>query len=214
MRYCTRAEEYLNRKQCDIAHVVLIAPQLYCENQNDFENWVTYESITQQFEKSGTMRNLFKSRLLKIAIEKLRRGYQPVNSVPVQNFWKSYWTYKEEKFRDFTMKRPDIVPYGSDWPLLFDEKLENIVFYHKLQQGVADATLKGFSEKVEDRIREHLPVWATYHKHRSSFSIRIYTPTIDRTIDFAGQVEQAHKGLENLQRIRNWILQNRNLLQE
>ena len=212
-RYIKRAEEYLIKKECDNAFAILIAPKLYCENQSDFENYLTYETIAERLEFVGTKRNLFKSNLLQIATEKLRRGYQPVNSIPVQNFWHSYWQYKEEKYPSLVMKKPDIVPHNSDWPMLFDDNLKNIVFYHKLGQGNSDATFKGFSDEVEFKIKEHIPEWAKFEKHSKSFSIRVYSGKIDRTKDFNKQIDNVENGLKNLQRIRNWIIENKNLLQ-
>ena len=85
-RYLERTDEYLTKKECNKAFAILIAPKLYCENQNDIENYLTYETIAERFEFIGSKRNLFKSYLLKIATEKLRRGYQPINSDPVQSF--------------------------------------------------------------------------------------------------------------------------------
>lgn len=212
-RYIKRTDEYLTKKECDNAFAILIAPKLYCENQSDFENYLSYETIAAKLEFVGTRRNLFKSNLLQIATEKLRRGYQPVNSVPVQAFWHSYWRYKEEKFPSLVMKEPDIVPQNSDWPMLFDDRLENIVFYHKLGQGNTDATFKGFPEEVEFKIKEQIPQWAKFEKHSKSFSIRVFSGKIDRTKKFDIQVDNVENGLKNLERIRNWIIENKNLLQ-
>ncbi|HTO35393.1 MAG TPA: PD-(D/E)XK nuclease family protein, partial [Flavobacterium sp.] len=212
-RYINRADEYLTKKECDNAFAILIAPKLYCENQSDFENYLSYEKIAARLEFVGTRRNLFKSNLLQIATEKLRRGYQPVNSVPVQVFWHSYWRYKEENLPSLVMKEPDIVPHNSDWPMLFDDRLENIVFYHKLGQGNTDATFRGFPEEVEFKIKEQIPEWAEFKKHSKSFSIRVYSGKIDRTKDFNKQIDNVENGLKNLERIRNWIIENKNLLQ-
>lgn len=212
-RYTKRAEEYLTRKECDNAFAILMAPKLFCENQNDFENYLTYESVAQRLEFVGSKRNLFKSNLLQIATEKLRRGYQPVNSIPVQHFWHSYWQYKEEHFPSLIMKKPDIVPHNSDCPMLYDNSLKDIVFYHKLGQGNTDATFKGFPEEIEYKIKEYLPAWATFKKHSKSFSIRVFSGKIDRTKEFDKQIANVEKGLKNLERIRNWIIENKELLQ-
>lgn len=209
-RYLKRTDEYLTKKECNKAFAILIAPKLYCENQNDFENYLTYETIAERFEFIGSKRNLFKSYLLKIATEKLRRGYQPINSVPVQSFWLSYWNFKEKKYPSLNMKKPDIVPYNSDWPMLYDNRLKNIVFYHKLGQGNTDATFKGFSEEFEFKIKEVLPEWGKFEKHGKSFSIRMYSGKIDRTKDFNEQIDKVENGLKNLECIRNWIVENIN----
>lgn len=204
-RYLKRAEKYIENGKCDLAFVILIAPKLYCENQSEFENFITYEQIASRLEFTGTKRNLFKSELLKIASEKLRRGYKPVNSLPVQNFWHSYWKFKEENYPSFRMKKPDIVPANSDWPMLYDDKLKGIVFYHKLAQGNIDATFKGFPIEMEIRIKESLPENAVFKKHSKSFSIRYFSGKCDRTKDFETQKKNVNKGLENMEKLRMWL---------
>ncbi|MGV0956757.1 PD-(D/E)XK nuclease family protein [Empedobacter falsenii] len=211
-RYIKRAEEYITNKECDQSFTILIAPKLYCENQNQFENYLTYESIAQRFELIGSKRSIFKRDLIQIATEKLRRGYQPINSTTVQNFWLKYWQFKEEKYPNFIMKKPDIVPHNSDWPMLYDNNLKGITFYHKLAQGNSDATFKGFSEEIEYKLKEKLPDWAIFQKHSKSFSIRLLSGKIDRTMDFQTQIENVDKGLSNLELIRNWIIENKNCL--
>ena len=213
-RYLKRAEEYLTLKECDKAFTVLIAPKLYCENQSDFENYLSYEIIAERFDFVGSKRNLFKSNLLKIAIEKLRRGYQPVNSIPVQSFWQSYWQFKEKNYPSLIMKKPDIVPHNSDWPMLYDDRLKNIVFYHKLAQGNTDANFIDFPEDVEYKIKELLPEWAKFEKHSKSFSIRVFSGRIDRTKDFNDQLENVTNGLKNLMKLRNWIIENKIWLEQ
>ena len=71
-RYEERKKLYLRDKLCDIAYSILIAPKLYCDNQNDFEYFITYEEIIKRLEFTASKRNLFKSQLLKIGAEKLR----------------------------------------------------------------------------------------------------------------------------------------------
>jgi hypothetical protein len=211
-RYLKRAGEYITKKECDDAFTILIAPKLYCDNQSDFESYLTYETIAQRLDFIGSKRNVFKSQLLQIATEKLRRGYQPINSIPVQQFWNSYWQYKEDKYPNLKMKKPDIVPHNSDWPMLYDERLKNIVFYHKFGQGNTDATFRGFPEEVEFKIKEMLPEWAEFEKHSKSFSIRVFSGKIDRTKDFKEQIDNVDRGLQNIERIRNWIIENKNWL--
>lgn len=208
-RYLQRAEKYVTDKSCDAAFTVLVAPKLFCENQSEFERFVSYEQISKRLEFTGTKRNLFKSNLLKIASEKLRRGYQPINSEPVQKFWHSYWKFKEDKYPNLQMKKPDIVPQNSDWPMLYDDNLKGIVFYHKLGQGNTDATFKNFSNETEFKIREILPRKYELVKHSKSFSIRIFSGKTDRTKDFNTQQEAVNKGLENLDKLRLWLKENK-----
>ena len=209
-RYIKRAEKYIEDGKCDSAFVILIAPKLYCENQSEFERFITYEQIANRLEFTGTKRNLFKSKLLKIASEKLRRGYKPVNSLPVQKFWHSYWDFKEKNYPNLRMKKPDIVPANSDWPMLYDDNLKGIIFRHKLAQGNIDATFKGLSIETEIRIKENLPEKAEFIKHNKSFSIRYFSGKCDRTKDFETQKENVTKGLENMEKLRIWLNENRN----
>jgi len=209
-RYLMRAEKYITDKNCDLAFIVLVAPKLYCENQNEFESYLTYEQIAKRLEFTGTKRNLFKSELLKIASEKLRRGYKPINSPPVQNFWHSYWEFKTENYPNLRMKKPDIVPANSDWPMLFDDELKGIVFYHKLAQGNIDATFKNFPIETEIKIKELLPTDSKFIKHSKSFSIRYFSGKCDRSKDFESQKSTANKGLENMEKLRKWLIENKN----
>lgn len=211
-RYLSRAEAYLANEKCDEAFTILVAPQLYCENQIDFDVFITYESISEKFESLGTPRNLFKSKLLQIAIEKLRRGYQPVNSIPVQSFWHSYWKYKHENYPKLRMKKPDIVPHNSDWPMLFDDRFKDVIFYHKLAHGNTDLTFKGFSLESELKIKENTPDFAMFIKHGKSFSIRIFSGKIDRTKDFKEQVNLVEIGLQNLEKLRFWWSDNQKMI--
>ena len=208
-RYLQRAENYVTDNSCDSAFTILVAPKLYCDNQSEFESYVSYEQISKRLEFTGTKRNLFKSNLLKIASEKLRRGYQPVNSEPVQKFWHSYWEFKDGKYPNLRMKKPDIVPQNSDWPMLYDDNLKGIVFYHKLGQGNTDATFKSFSNETEFKIREMLPKKYELVKHSKNFSIRIFSGKTDRTMDFNTQKEIVNKGLENLEELRLWLNENK-----
>ena len=208
-RYLKRAKNYIKNGKCDLAFVILIAPKLYCENQNEFENYISYEQIANQLEYLGSKRNLFKSKLLKIASEKLRRGYTPINSLPVQKFWHSYWSFKEKYFPNLRMKKPGIVPAESDWPMLYDDELKGIVFYHKLTQGNIDATFKGFSFETEKRIKENLPKDGTFIKHKRNFSIRYYTEKCDRTKNFKTQKENVMKGLKKMDQLRICLRENK-----
>ena len=85
------------------------------------------------------------------------------------------------------MKKPNIVPQNSDWPMLYDDNLKGIVFYHKLGQGNTDGTFKIFSDKTKFKIIEILPKKYELVKHSKSFSIRIFSGKIDRTMEFTAQ---------------------------
>ena len=203
-RYEIRGKKYIQKQACDIAYSILVAPHLYCENQNEFEHFISYETIAKRLNFTGSKRNLFKSKLLQIASDKLRRGYQPVNSTPVQKFWHSYWEFIQKKYPLFIMKKPGIVPKNSDWPMLFDNNLKGITFYHKLAHGNTDATFRGFGNNLKAKIRSIMPKGAVMIEHNKSFSVRIISPKIDRMQNFNKQIEKIKEGLYNLELLRKW----------
>jgi len=208
-RYLKRAVAYVESKKYDNSFVVLIAPELYCNNQNDFEYFITYEKIAERFGSIGSKRNLFKKELLQIATEKLRRGYQPVNSDIVQRFWLNYWKLKEEKFPTLKMKKPVIVPHNSDWPMMTDNHLPKVQFYHKFTQGNIDATFKGIPDREAEEIKSILPENIKLVKHAKSYSLRINTPKIYRTSEFNIQKNNLIKGLSQIDYLRNWIVESK-----
>ena len=208
-RYLQRAAEYVNLKNCDEAYWLLVAPKDYCESQNDFESYLSYESIAVRLEQEASSRSIFKSQLLRVASEKLLRGYQPVNSQPVQSFWQAYWTFQQQNYPQLIMKKPGIVPQNSDWPTLKDPQLEQVIFYHKLNSGNSDASFSGFSADVAQKLQSTLPNWAQFVQHGKSFSLRINGPKINRSLDFSGQKDSVKQGLENIIKLRDWLLENR-----
>ncbi len=210
-RYEQRAMQYKENGQCHQAYCLLIAPESYCNNQRDFDTFLTYENIIDFFNKDQTKRSVFKADLLKIAIDKLRRGYQPINDSTLQKFWIAYWEYIHKNHPTLEMKRPDIVPFNSDWPMLFCKDLSNVVFYHKMANGHTDA---GFQFEISDleKLSTSLPNDMRIEKHKKTFSIRMTAPAIDRTQTFASQVDKVAIGLRNIENIRHWISNNRSII--
>lgn len=153
-RYKKRGENYIKKNECDNSYIVLIAPKSFCDNQSNFSHYVSYESIKLYFNHKNDIRSNYKAEILSIAIEKERRGYKAINSIPVQAFWKSYYEYKISNHKSFRMKKPDIVPFKSDWIQLFSERLQEITFNHKLEKGFIDATIKTIP-----KINSEVPDW-------------------------------------------------------
>ena len=207
-RYQERAEQYIKKEHCNEAFCVLLAPEFYCENQSEFEQYITYESINQWFKKIGSKRLLFKGKLLQIAAEKLRRGYTPVNSEPVQKFWINYWAFKEKYLPEFRMNKPGIVPHNSDWPEMRDPRLDGIIFYHKLSKGFVDATFCNYPISAEHQVQELVPARAKFVKHNKRFSVRLSTDKVDRTKEFSTQLEGVRQGLKKVKTLQQWILNN------
>ena len=202
-RYKERGENYIKKKECDDCYIVLIAPKSYCENQSNFSNYINYESIKKYFTDKNEIRADYKSEILSIAIEKERRGYKAVNSIPVQSFWKSYYEYKISNLKSFRMNKPDIVPFNSDWIQLFSERLNLITFNHKLEKGFIDATIK-----IIPKLNSEVPEWIKIIKHKKSVSFRVKCYELDRTKSFNLQMKNVKNGFEELTKLESWLFKN------
>ena len=202
-RYKKRGENYIKKKECDDCYIVLIAPKSYCENQSNFSHYINYESIRKYFTDKNEIRADYKSEILSIAIEKERRGYKAVNSIPVQAFWKSYYEYKISNHQIFRMKKPDIVPFKSDWIQLFSDRLKEITFNHKLEKGFIDATIKSIP-----KLNSEVPDWIKITEHKKSVSFRVKCYELDRTKDFNLQMKKVTSGFEELIKLENWLFKN------
>ena len=64
IRYEKRSNEYIKKGYCDDAYCVLIAPNFYCENQIYFEKFISYELISELFDKQNSKRGDRKSTRL------------------------------------------------------------------------------------------------------------------------------------------------------
>lgn len=212
LRYQGRAEKFVEAKDCDEAYCVLVAPKFYCSNQKYFNLSITYEQIKQKLISYGDSRSMFKSALFEIAIEKLRRGYRPINSEQVQKFWFQYWLYITATLPHLKMKEPGIVPAGSDWPMIYVDEIPQVYFYHKLRQGNIDLTFRSCSDDLEKKIRVNLPKDFVLIKHNKTFSVRKTTKAIDRNKPFENQLSDVNIALKNLEELRSWISINKNWL--
>ena len=211
-RYKSRGEQYVLENKCVECFCVLFAPRQYAEDQDDFEKYITYEDLRSYFEFDANRRSIFKAGLLNIAIEKLKRGYRPVNSEPAQKFFLAYWKYRGEYFPEFEMNKPNIIPANSDWIQMRKDDLKGIVFYHKLENGFIDATFINCHEEIEFRIKEILPVNYTIVKHKSGrFSLRQKVASIDKMKDFEGQTDIINVGLTKARDVSDWIKANAKL---
>lgn len=205
-RYIQRSARYVDEGKCDIAVEVLVAPEGYCTNQNDFSKCITYEDISAWFSAAGDARSSFKSELLQIAVEKLRRGYSPTNSEVVQQFWHSYWCLQNELLPEFRMKEPKVVPVNSDWPVLAVDALPNIKFYHKWKQGNVDATFTGLTEAQVNDLEEQCSEPFVVARHHSSCSVRLKSLQIDRLGSFEPQKEAITMGLYHMRALKEYLI--------
>lgn len=207
-RYKERAEKYIKNKKCDKAYIVLVAPNEYCINQNQFQNYITYESINNFFEKSKSLRSKFKAHLFNIGIEKLRRGYTAVNDKRVFNFWHKYNNILKLKTSKLFIN-PDalkVVPSNADWIYFRNKKISElkIKIIHKLKLGYIDIQINNLDvlESIQD-FKNYILV-----NTGKSKSIRCHTHRLDRFEDFKKQIKQVEKSIDELLNIYNFFIKN------
>ena len=182
---------------------MLIAPRSYCETQSSFSSFISYESIKKFFTDQNEARSNYKGEILSIAIEKERRGYKAINSIPVQAFWKSYYEFKNSNYKGFRMNKPDVVPYNSDWVQLLSERIKGYTFYHKLEKGFIDATIKENPD-----LKSKLPNWIEIVEHKKSISFRVKCCELNRTKSFSAQIKKVSDCFDKLIKLESWLHEN------
>lgn len=213
LRYQNRGEKYVNTNECNSFYTLLIAPRDYLKVQSDFESTLQYEDIRDWFRSKKDPRMNFKSKVLDIAIEKLRRGYQPMNDERAQKFWIKYWESLTNLSTDLEMKKPHIVPVESDWPLLTNNNLKQLNFkiIHKLSRGFIDAQCS--NKEIQDKLNSIiLPKQYTIVKTGKSTSIRVKTHVLDRLKDFFEQENLVIESIKKAIELNNWIIENKSQL--
>jgi hypothetical protein len=133
-----QAERYLKRKAIYKGEVTtfLVAPFQYLDCNHQFEYTVSYEDLISYFETLG-LRGQYKIELLRIAIDKLRRGYVALNDSNRLRFNTTYWQCVRE-FEQFNMDEPKRVPKKSSWIKLKHKSIPELNLYHKIQTNYFD----------------------------------------------------------------------------
>ncbi len=207
-RYQARAQHHLLQHTYDKTYVVLVAPAQYIQQQTDFALCISYEQLMDYFKNSALQerqaahnqkdqnnqknqkdsgkRSEFKIQLLKIAAEKLRRGYIAINSEPNQAFWQAYRQQLAISVPTVSMKAVSIVPANSDW---IDLTIGTQKFVHKLAKGYLDfiSPSAAFTEQLKKTFGDK----AEQLTFKTGTVMRIHTTPLDRRVAFLEQSQQS-----------------------
>ena len=211
-RYFLRAEKLKQDLVLTNAVVGIIAPDNYLQTNQEAKNYpyqISYESVAEWFAARAGTRDLYRSAVLRSAIEKERRGYRPIKNEQVSQFWHDYWEYLQKMIPEVEMKEPDVVPADSDWPNLkfawFPAKWKLV---HKLSRGVLDLETKLTPEEaaaLDDKLGESdFSIVQT----GKSFSIRLAVVPLDRNIPLSLQCEKLELCLGGIKKFKNKTLIN------
>lgn len=201
VRYETRASHYRDAGKYDAAYTILVAPAQYIERQHDFSNCVSYEQIADYFRNAGLeKRGDYKVTLLKIASEKLRRGYTAINSEHNQAFWRDYHAQLALNAPEIFMKPVTIVPAKSDW---IELEMGAVRVTHKLAKGQLD--FAGLSADQQACLIERFGEVATRISFKSGDVVRVSTEVLDRMSPFTDQQKSFRKCVACLQIARETL---------
>jgi len=192
-RYVKRAKEKIQSGECTKYTVVLLAPEKYVNKKvkEQFEKIITYEELQKYFLKEKGERNNYKSKILDLAIEQARRGYQPITDEKVTNFWQQYWHLTMAIAPELEMKEPIEKPARAGFvefkPAILPKGYRLV---HKLPHGNVDLEISGQANKLLEIKNKINLKNAIVTKAGKSAAIRIKTPKIDTKIDFLKQKEK------------------------
>ena len=190
-RYDQRAEKIQIDGNFSKVLVCIVAPENYLANDEEatqYRTRISYEKIAEWFYHQNDLRSRYRSEVLKLAIEKERRGYRPVKNEQVTTFWKNYYNELKRMFPDAIMNKPEIVPEGSDWPMIkFPHFPAKWVIYHKLSRGCLDIETSWDLQNAQKYLQQMKIPDMTVIKTGKCFSLRLNIMPIDRHMDFFEQ---------------------------
>ncbi len=219
-RYRLRAKTYLEQGECAEQRTVLIAPREYLSVNHSFDLAITYEEVRGWFlnQKELGPRAVHKAEMISLAIEKQRRGYQPIRDEDVSVFWQEYWGAAVKYYPRLHMKKPDRdKPWGADF-LGFKpvELIEEARLIHKLERGTVDLELSGIGhalEQVRKDLATHLKEGMRLVKTGKSVSVRYETAALDLSKPFDTQRNKVMTALQKADDLYEWSLQNQKTLE-
>ena len=154
-RYRQRGQKRIEDGECDTFYTVLLAPKKYIVRNDDFDYYIEYEEIREWFLQQTDLgsRGQYKANVIKIAIEKLRRGYSAIVDEEATRFWWIYYHYACDNYPHLKMRKPPTgIPKGSSF-IMFEptdiglDKGDQII--HK-GYGAVDLQFAGKGDRLTD----------------------------------------------------------------
>jgi hypothetical protein len=147
---------------------------------------IPYEDIEKYFNQQGNHRSKYKAKLLRLAIEQSRRGYNPEPDRRVTDFFTKYKQLLEQTYPELYMHPFDSKPSEADWCHIFSDKFrDNIRIVHKLSRGYVDLQISDIEkEKLEEYLNSIQNGNLLLVETGKSFSIRVGVSILDRFSEF------------------------------
>jgi hypothetical protein len=217
LRYQDRGAGYVAQGHCAAFHTILVAPERYfggAETAKGFSGRVTYEQVLGWFEGAEELgeRRIYKTALLRSAIEKGTRGYQPEEDRWVNEFWQSYWRLASDHAPELEMQEPRGKPSGATFISFRPPSLPGDVdICHKLTFGCVDLQLGGMGRRlneVRSVLGSRFEDGMALARANKSAAVRIQVPKLDPRRPFSEQEQDACEGLAAAKRLLAWILEH------
>lgn len=203
-RYAERAKRYESSSKYAQVVTVLIAPQSYFGEGEDFgfDAIVSYEMVQEWFRAAdlGKPRTDYKCSLLQTAIDRGRMGWQPVPHEAVSRFWQSYWQLAMTVAPQLSMPPPkEQVPGRSNFVFFRPAALPvDVRLKHKVGAGHVDLEFRGKGDQLADLYAREggLPPGAKIKTAGKSAVVRCYVDPVDMTHEaFSERKETIAKGI-------------------
>ncbi len=220
-RYQERVKNYLSTGEYGVCSAVLIAPEDYlASNPEDmgFDCCLTYEEIADWYNCGDDPRRHYKIYLLRAAIEKSHRGYNPVEDELVSSFWLNYWELANGTAPELELPRPSGKPSGSSFvPFRPSGFPKGIRIVHKLAMGFVDLEISGagralfrLKQILEPHLEPEMEIVRTY----KSAVVRIAVDSINIPTGFEIQKSQVAEGLGVARILFEWVKNNPEALKQ
>lgn len=216
-RYLERGRIGKERGYWDEFRTCIIAPIRYVKTTDTsaFQRQITYEELLHWFSENSNegCRIAFKSKLVKEAIEKNRRGYQVVEHSEVTAFWFQYWGLVNTEFSDLQMPKPVKKGWKADWPEFYPANISSGTrLIHKMRDGFVDLQFAGrgndfdnFIETVGPLLEEDM----VCKKRGESAAVSIEVPSVDRFKPFSEQRASVYRAIDAARRLAKWYIENK-----
>ena len=178
-RYILRGDKGIREGKYDEYYIFIIAPKDYIEINSEAKKYpyhVSYEEIL------SVIKDEYGKSLFKTALEKKKKGYEPIEDKNTTEFWHKYYDYVEKYYPKVDMFKVE-GPRGSKggWPhIKTGDKRAYIM--HKSDRGYLDLTFNGLGEynnKFHNYMDKLLWDGMSIHNTGKSMAVRMKVSIMD-----------------------------------
>jgi hypothetical protein len=214
-RYRERGQEDLERGECHDFRTVLIAPNAYLAGiaSGTFDCYIAYEEVLDWFRgrTKSDSRASTKLRLMELALERSRQGWQLVENQAVTRFWIEYARLCSEIAPKLVVPETARRPAGSSFLYFRQPQLpRSVSLCHKIEHGFVDLQIANQGDAcsfLEEVLRDHLLPEMRITKAGESAAIRISVRPLIRMQDgFSTTENVVRKSIQIANAMLDWYL--------